>query len=297
MQFGAKPDHVTHTWLTRSSLGSVAFDELRYDYSFSYEGEPMDGFVLTRVRSGAFVHRQHGGDVDVCRAGTTTTIAWREGTPLRGEVHTGHFDTIILDRTLLDTVAMAAPRAGSPERVRLTGCMPVSPTANKQMTDTVGYIVGNVVTNPDAARSPLIVGAVTHLLAANMLATFPSTALLEPTIEDRRDSTPVLLRRAMSFIDDNAHRDISVSDIAGAIYITPRALQYMFKKHRDCTPTDYLRTVRLHYAHMELRRSHRLRTTVGQVGLRWGFGHAGRFAVYHRQTYGESPHDTLRRDP
>ncbi|MCV7420528.1 helix-turn-helix transcriptional regulator [Mycobacterium yunnanensis] len=132
-------------------------------------------------------------------------------------------------------------------------------------------------------------------LAASMLACFPTTALLELTIEDRHDSTPVLLRRAISFIDDNAADDISLTDIARAVYVSPRALQYMFRKHRDCTPMEYLRQARLHHVRLELMTGNRLTTTVGQVAARLGFGHLGRFATAYRLQYGESPHQTLRR--
>lgn len=128
-----------------------------------------------------------------------------------------------------------------------------------------------------------------------MLATFPNTAVFEPTIEDRHDSTPLLLRRAMTFIDDNAHRDISLADIARAACITPRALQYMFRRHRYCTPTEYLRQVRLHHAHLELLRASSETSTVSAVAARWGFAHLGRFAAFYRQEYGESPQATLHR--
>src|SRR6202007_587801 len=106
--------------------------------------------------------------------------------------------------------------------------------------------------------------------------TVPSTALVEPTIEDRHDSTPELLDpRPISFVDDNAHGDLSVTDIAEAIHVTPRAVQYMFRKYRDCTPTDYLRRVRLHHAHLDLVAGYHMTTTVGQIATEWGFGHFG----------------------
>lgn len=76
--------------------------------------------------------------------------------------------------------------------------------------------------------------------------------------------------------------------------MTPRALQYMFRKHRDCTPTEYLRRVRLDHAHRELLAADRATTSVSDVARHWGFLHAGRFAVYYRECYGQSPHVTLR---
>jgi transcriptional regulator GlxA family with amidase domain len=179
--------------------------------------------------------------------------------------------------------------------VRLTGSMPVTEAANQQLAAAMDHVRDTVVANPRIAQNPFIAGTAQRYLAASMLATYPNTALLEPTIEDRHDSTPVLLRRAIAFIEDSAHTDITVVDIAKAVYVTPRALQYMFRKHRDCTPMEYVRRVRLHYAHLDLVAGNRFTTTVGDIARRWGFGHLGRFAVSYREAYGESPHITLRR--
>ncbi|OBI71830.1 hypothetical protein A5663_00915 [Mycobacterium sp. E740] len=294
MQFGAAADQRTHTRVVRSTLGAMAFDELRYDYDFDFEGDPIDGIVLCRVKSGVVMHQQPGAGADVCQSGTATAVGRREGVPFSGAVHEGRFDTALIDRGLLNSVAATAFRLGTPKPVKLTAGMPVSPQANDQLLKAFDYVMCDVVTNPDAAQSPLVAGTVARHLAASMLVAFPNNALLEPTIEDRRDSTPLLLRRAIGFIDDNAHNDISLADIAEAVHLTPRAVQYMFRKHRNSTPTAYLREVRLHHARRELLGADRMRTTVNQIAARWGFFHAGRFAVAYREMYGESPHVTLR---
>jgi transcriptional regulator GlxA family with amidase domain len=71
-------------------------------------------------------------------------------------------------------------------------------------------------------------------------------------------------------------------------------VQYLFRKHLDETPTEHLRRVRLQRAHLDLAAAHLGSTTVSEVARRWGFSHTGRFAVLYRETYGVSPHVTLR---
>ncbi|MCG7597405.1 helix-turn-helix transcriptional regulator [Mycobacterium sp. PSTR-4-N] len=272
----------------------MAFDQFRHSYRCRYEADPIHGIVLCRVRSGSLRHQQTSGMGDLCPTGTTTAIAWRERVPLVGDIIHGHFDLIQINRSVLSAVASTAPRAGNtPELVRLTGGMPVSSAANRMMAQTIDYVLDGIVTSADATHSPLLVGTVARHLAATMLASFPSNALLDPTIEDRRDSTPALLRRAVAYIDDHAHTDITVSDIANHIFVTTRALQYMFRRHRDCTPIEYLRRVRLHNAHLELVAADRAVTTVATIARRWGFCHTGRFAEYYRQHYGCNPRQTL----
>src|SRR6185369_14645462 len=67
---------------------------------------------------------------------------------------------------------------------------------------------------------------------------------------------------AMSFVDEKADDDIGVQDIARAVRLSPRALQYLFRRYLDTTPSDYLRRVRLDHAHRDLVAGDRTTTAV-----------------------------------
>lgn len=80
------------------------------------------------------------------------------------------------------------------------------------------------------------------------------------------------MRRAVAFIEENAHLDITVADIAAAVCVTTRAVQLAFQRHLDTTPTAYLRRARLARAHADLTRaSPGDGLTVTAVAYRWGF--------------------------
>ncbi|ATA29301.1 hypothetical protein MLM_3259 [Mycobacterium lepraemurium] len=98
----------------------------------------------------------------------------------------------------------------------------------------------------------------------------------------------------MSFIHRHAAEDIGINDVAASVHLTPRAVQYLFRRQLDTTPTEYMRRVRLSRAHQELVAATTASSTVTEIAQRWGFAHTGRFAVLYRQTYGQSPHTTLR---
>ena len=68
----------------------------------------------------------------------------------------------------------------------------------------------------------------------------------------------------------------------------------MFRRYLDMTPTEHLRRVRLKRARADPIVADRAMTTVAATAAHWGFAHTGRFAVLYRQTFGESPHVTLR---
>jgi transcriptional regulator GlxA family with amidase domain len=109
---------------------------------------------------------------------------------------------------------------------------------------------------------------------------------------DRRQ--PPLLRRAVAFINDNAQTDIGLRDIAAAVGVTPRSVQYTFRRHLGTTPLEYLRRVRLDRAHRDLQLADPSVDTVTAIAGRWGFSHAGRFSIAYKQVFGTKPSRTLR---
>jgi transcriptional regulator GlxA family with amidase domain len=132
-----------------------------------------------------------------------------------------------------------------------------------------------------------------------MLLSFPNTALhalSDPLQSGPGAAEPATVRRAMDFMDANAHREITLTQIAQAARIGPRALQMAFQRHRDQTPMHYLRQARLQGVHRDLQAGDPTRgDTVAEIAARWGFRHGQRFAGHYRDVYGCSPSDTLRR--
>lgn len=282
----------TRSRLERSMVGSMSVDVADFDYAFSYAMVPPERILLVRVRSGSIDARVERGAFERFGAGRVGAFGAIAGESLIGMCRHASADIYSVDRALLSHVAADSPDPR--DQVRLTGSVPTSAAAGTQLVAALDHVRETVAADPEACQNPLVVGTAQRYIAASMLATFPNNAVMEPIAVDRRDSTPILLRRAIAFIEDNADTDISLADIAGAVYVTPRALQYMFRKHRDCTPMEYVRRVRLHQAHLDLVTGDQATATVGGVARRWGFGHLGRFAVYYRQHYGQSPHVTLR---
>ncbi|MDX1872492.1 helix-turn-helix transcriptional regulator [Mycolicibacterium sp. 120266] len=283
----------TRVRVTSTEIGKVAAQRSEFGFGFRYDMDPLEKVVICLVEAGAAEQRLPAQPPETGGPGDVVAYGVRDDLSFSGSVRAGRFSQLLLDRTLFDEVAAAAPNDdGAP--VRLTALQPVSAPANAHLAGLIAYVRDNDASDPFVAENPMVAGAVQRYVAATVLSAFPSTALLDPTAGDRRDGTPVLLRRAISFIEDNTQRDISLTDIAQAVYVTPRALQYMFRKHRDCTPTEYLRRVRLHHAHLDLIAGNRAATTVAQIARKWGFLHTSRFAVYYRQAYGQSPHVTLR---
>ncbi|HEY7276652.1 MAG TPA: helix-turn-helix transcriptional regulator [Trebonia sp.] len=169
-----------------------------------------------------------------------------------------------------------------------------SQQAAQQWRTTYAHVRDGMLASPDAAHHPLVRSSAAQLLAAVALSVFPNNALTDPTIEDRHDAHTGNLRRAVEFIDDNAHLDITIADIAAACSVTIRAVQLAFQRHLGTTPMGYLRRVRLEHAHRDLLAADPAHETVTAVAYRWGFPSASRFAAYYRAAYGVTPSCTLR---
>lgn len=78
------------------------------------------------------------------------------------------------------------------------------------------YVRNSAAALPGTDASALVTASLNRLLVATALAVFPNNALTDPTIEDRHDAHPDMLRRAIAFIGENAHTDITIADIAAA---------------------------------------------------------------------------------
>ncbi|MEV6206187.1 helix-turn-helix transcriptional regulator [Kitasatospora sp. NPDC051914] len=141
--------------------------------------------------------------------------------------------------------------------------------------------------------TPRVAGRTARLLVQVALEVFPVPATRGPAPADGTDTPPATLRLAVAFIESHAGEDIVLADISAAAFVTPRALQYAFRRHLDTTPLAHLRRVRLDAAHRDLLAADPATATVTEIAARWGFGHPGRFAASYREAYRTAPHSTL----
>ncbi|MDA2893612.1 helix-turn-helix transcriptional regulator [Mycolicibacterium sp. BiH015] len=277
------------TRFTRCWVGPMPVDRVTFDFDLNFEMDPWEKITLVRVRSGRVTAPGTEDESRWLEAGDVAVFGTVAGRDLHGCIESACLDMLSLDRTYFDRI-VAEPGG----RVQFTSGLPASDAAGLHVATAVDYVVEHVADRPFSTHNPLIVNSIQRYVACCMLAAFPNTGHLRADRADRHDDGPAVLRSAIAYIEENAEADITTSDVADAVYVTPRALQYMFNKHRDCTPTDYMRRVRLHRAHLDLVSADRGATTVGHIARRWGFLHSGRFAVYYREHYGQSPHVTLR---
>jgi AraC-like DNA-binding protein len=253
------------------------------------DAEPAAGALVIQVVSG-FV-RYSGPDAEL-ELDVGQPVLAADGLPCALEVEHARLRLTVLDRPLLRRVAAEQPGSTVAQIQFYAARTPT--TAKEEMWNRALRFVTDSLSEVDAASRALVTDACARLLAASALTCFPNSVMDDSGSARAGADTPIQLRRAMSFVDANVQEDIGVNDIAAAVHLSPRAVQYLFRRHLGLAPSQYVRNVRLDRAHQELVGSDRSTATVSEVAARWGFGHTGRFAVLYRQTFGQSPHVTLR---
>lgn len=276
---------------SRVDAGSYAIEEIRHNGEVTLRADSVPAVVALFVQSGR-AEVAHGR-----LTGTAGPGEWLLASTGAGGVQIRLVDaalrSVVVDRALLTEVAAMDSNASSVPH--FTGLTPRSAAARHTLEATGRYLHG-ILSAAEPPDDRILLTSAGRMLAAAILAAFPNDLPVAASAPQAvGEAYPALLRQAVEFIQDNAAHDIGVGDVAAALYLSPRTVQYMFRRHLDTTPTAYLRDVRLGRAREELIASDRSITTVAATAARWGFAHTGRFAVIYRRTFGESPHETLRR--
>lgn len=299
MQFtSADLERVESTWQQFVPSSSLQNADPR-SFRFDWRAEELETASLIDYRLAAQVHSraEPQDQLLVCRVDAPDARVWsgRESLDAQsvwmsdGTEVEARWDRSARVRALVFDHHAAESRArqitGDDGRaLRLTGLMPHSAAHAQRWERMFAYLDQSL--SAGGADELLVAELERHALTLTLSA-FPTTfseSLLRPA---QRAGAPASVRRALAYIDANAHLAITIDDVAAASYISTRGLQYAFRRALDMTPADALRRARLDGAHRDLRRGEG--RSVGEVARRWGFSNSSRFAAAYREAYGAAP--------
>jgi AraC-like DNA-binding protein len=155
----------------------------------------------------------------------------------------------------------------------------------------MSFVLGELHKSDSVFLSPLAASQAGNLIMSTLLLNQPhnySKLLQRPA----QDMTPRFVRDARNWIDANAHRPITVDELARQINLSTRTVYSGFRKYLSQTPMDYLKEVRLCRVREELLAAQG-RGSVTSIAMDWGFTHLGNFARDYRVKFGELPSQTL----
>ncbi|WP_431886153.1 AraC family transcriptional regulator [Micromonospora wenchangensis] len=275
-------------WGMRAVLGDVVLNDWQCSAQMRVRGVARGLINIIHVRSGRLCITEHGEANQVAPGHTVLLPA---GQVLELECDAVETLTVGLPTALVDEVARFRTETG---RVRFAGTSPISIGLERHWLGTLAYVRQVVLADIALATNPLVIGQARHMLAAAVLADFPTSVVL-PQQRGPAAVTPSVVRRAMEYVEDYIERYMSLAELAGAAGVSPRALQYAFRRHQGTTPARFARRARLDRAHQDLLAGDPAAgDTVMAIATRWGFVNAKRFATDYRRAYGQPPSRTLR---
>jgi AraC-like DNA-binding protein len=275
----------------RSTLaGVVSADKLRHTMATRATTAPFASLITARVLHGQLRFTSGGEDV-VLRVGDLVRYPTEDG--LDCEWADLDLELIQLPMDVIDAVAGQNTDTVAP--VRFHSMRAASP-ADGQRWNALSRSVHDLLADPASpAEEPIVARKLADLVAATALTVFPNSVMTLAYAPADSYLGPSWTRRATDFMDAHAQEPITITEVARAVGVTPRALQLAFRRRYGSTPTQYLRRVRLERAHRDLADADPATgVTVKAIAAQWGFGQADRFAAHYRGMFGVTPSQTLR---
>jgi AraC-like DNA-binding protein len=102
------------------------------------------------------------------------------------------------------------------------------------------------------------------------------------------DNKHPLLTSACEYIEINLHRKIAMLELKQHTKCSERSLQFIFKKHLNKSPFEYIEEQRLLRAY-ELIKQHKQSKKTTDIAREVGFRHLGRFSLNFKKRFGIHP--------
>jgi AraC-like DNA-binding protein len=112
--------------------------------------------------------------------------------------------------------------------------------------------------------------------------------------EDDPNDDEHRLQRAVTFMNGNLARSISVMDIAHEVGVSARGLQLVFQRTGHGSPLAHLRALRMNAAREALLTGTGEPPSMIAVAGHSGYSNLGRFRAHYRDAFSESPEETVR---
>ncbi|MET9862861.1 AraC family transcriptional regulator [Streptomyces smyrnaeus] len=281
-------------WYAEGGFPGVTLSALSYGTETLVAPEPLTTYLLVcQVHKGRVRVESPGREEQFVGTGDTYVLDPQR----RFKVFWGagaRMTTIRLSKELVDRAAGEALGREEPVRARFALGGPVSAAAAESWSGISAAVHREIMAGGLAHTNPLVAAQLTQAAAATLMATHRLLPGSEPVRHIGNVAHPAV-RRAIQLIEERSDQPLTLSDLAAAARLSPRALQEAFQRYVGRTPLAYLREVRLDRAHRDLVAADADGpVTVAEIAFRWGFSNLGRFASWYRRRYGHAPSVTLR---
>ncbi|WP_427026299.1 helix-turn-helix domain-containing protein (plasmid) [Aureimonas ureilytica] len=279
-----------HAWQNAVRLGPVTLSAMSYGAEIEIDPGALKDFYLVMLPYAGSADVRHGREQVVADATQATVLTPDAGTRMRWSADCAKL-MVRIEREALERQMSAMLGGGSASRIDFSLAMP--------LTDGAAHWWRMVRLAMDGldrlaeAPGPVAASLQGSLLMATLIEQQPNS-LTARLARGESPAAPRHVRLVEDYIEENAGKPLTVEDLVAVGGVSSRALFEGFRRFRDTSPLAHLRAVRLRRVREDLLRAD-AQDTVTLVATRWGFFQLGRFAALYRETFGETPSETLRR--
>jgi AraC-like DNA-binding protein len=101
--------------------------------------------------------------------------------------------------------------------------------------------------------------------------------------------------RLCVYLDSHINDQINLAKMQEISGLSPRSIQYAFRKYMGCRPLEWLRNERLRIAMIQLNSHHPKNINITSISYDLGFPNSSMFSKYFKKKYGENPSIVLAR--
>ncbi|MCB9911399.1 MAG: helix-turn-helix domain-containing protein [Planctomycetes bacterium] len=155
-------------------------------------------------------------------------------------------------------------------------------------------VLGAMERHPEVFESPRVQSLVEQSLTTALLAAAEAAGLHGTKPARSLLSHSRIVQLCREYLNENWPGKVTKLELCQAAGVSARSLQDAFRAIYGLSPSEFLKSRRLHEARRLLRDGDPESTSVKQCALESGFWELGRFSVEYRRHFGESPSETLR---
>jgi AraC-like DNA-binding protein len=287
----------------RAGLGPMSLCILRYGCEVDIEPDSLDDFVLVQmplrgraeVRMGSELVQIHAGQGAVISAHRPVKVKWHAGCEqLMLKIERKHLNEVARQTFAADDVRDRIDDSNIEFETPFRLDNAIGMQWRRLVAGLVALLPAAAPVTGGGSYDPQWLLHYEDNLIRYLLCHHPNSARRQH--DGARRSTQRIdlppLRRAEEFMQSRLAESQSLDDIAHAAGVSRRTLSLMFRRHREASPMEALRNLRLDAAHAQLVR--RSADSVTDVALGCGFSHLSRFSASYRERFGKLPNETWR---
>ena len=277
-------------WQNAVRSGPITFGAMGYGAEVEIDPGALGDFYLVMLPYAGSAEVRHGKDEAVSDVMQACVLNPDEGTRMRWSPDCAKL-MVRIDRKALEQQWAALLGGAGAVQPRFQLAMPLT-QGGAHWWRMVRVMMEGLDLLPERPHS-LAASLQESLLMASLIESQPGShsARLE---RGGSPAAPRHVRLVEDYIESHAETPLTLDELVAVGGVSSRALFDGFRRFRGTSPLTHLRDVRLRRVREDLLKAE-AGESVTSVATRWGFFQLGRFAALYRESFGETPSETLRR--